>query len=148
MTSSRSLDAGLMALRLALGVVFVAHGAQKLFSIGYGPLTAMLGGLGMPLPGVNAAVLIAVELAGGLALIAGAMTRVTASLLAFTMAVATFTVHFANGFFMSNNGFEFTFTLGLASVALALTGAGAWSVDARLSRPQPASRGERRPLAA
>ena len=62
------------------------------------------------------------------------LTRVAALLIAGNMAVAIVTAHLANGFFLPS-GYEFALTLMLVSGALMLTGAGAYSVDARLSRP-------------
>ncbi|HEX5215741.1 MAG TPA: DoxX family protein [Vicinamibacterales bacterium] len=122
----------LLLLRAALGIVFVAHGWQKLTVFGLTGLSGYLAAAGMPLPTINAAILITVELVGGLALIAGLGTRVASALLAFTMAVAIGLVHIGNGFFAQNNGFEFPFTLMLVLLAMVMTGAGAYSVDARL----------------
>ena len=86
------------------------------------------------------------ELGGGLALLAGAFTRVAGLLIAGAMLVATVTVHLPNGYFLPN-GYEFTLTLLIASLAVTMTGAGAYSVDRWLSRsgrlaamPVPASR--------
>lgn len=124
-------DRGLLLLRVALGVVFVMHGGQKLFVIGHAGVTGFLTAMGFPFPSLNAALVIAAELGGGLALLAGAFTRVAGLLTAFTMAIAMVTAHLANGFFLPT-GFEYTFTLLLSSLALALTGPGAYSVDARL----------------
>jgi putative oxidoreductase len=128
---ARNVDAGLLLLRLALGIVFVLHGWQKATAFGVSGLSGSLASLGIPFPGVNAAILIATELGGGLALLAGAFARVAGALLAFAMAVATITVHLPNGFFLPN-GYEFTLTLLLASLAITAAGAGAYSVDARL----------------
>lgn len=139
------IDRGLLLLRVALGVVFVAHGAQKLLTMGPANVAGFLGQLGVPLPGLNAALLIAVELGGGLLLLAGAWTRVTAVLTAGAMGVATLLVHAPNGFFLPN-GVEFTLTLMLVSLALVMTGAGTYSVDARLAGGRdagPASAGTR-----
>jgi putative oxidoreductase len=86
----------------------------------------------VPFPGLNAALLIATEFGGGLALLAGAGTRVAAGLLTFAMTVAIATVHLANGFF-APTGIEFPLTLALASLATVFTGAGRYSVDALLS---------------
>jgi putative oxidoreductase len=134
MRKTLSLDLGLTLLRAALGIVFIAHGWQKFFVIGHAALTGFFSAI-VPFPEINAWIVPAVELGGGIALLAGAATRIVSVLLAFTMAVAMATVHFANGFFMQTNGYEFVLTLLLASVALALTGAGAFSVDrAILSR--------------
>lgn len=123
------LDLGLLTLRIGLGIVFVVHGWQKVFGMGHAGVTGFFESLGIPFAGLNAVVVMAVELGGGLALLAGLGTRVTALLLASTMLVATATVHWANGFAVSNGGYEFTLTLLLSSLALALTGAGRLSVD-------------------
>ncbi len=69
---ARNVDAGLLLLRLALGIVFVLHGWQKATEFGVSGLSGSLASLGIPFPGVNAAILIATELGGGLALLAGA----------------------------------------------------------------------------
>jgi len=127
------LNSGLLTLRLGLGAIFAVHGAQKAFVYGLDGVAGMFGGLGIPFPELNALIVTAVELVGGLALATGALTRLAAPLLAFTMAVAIGTVHAANGFFMADNGYEFPLILLAASLALTMTGPGAYSVDAWLS---------------
>jgi putative oxidoreductase len=134
--STSSIDRGLLLVRLALGVVFVMHGWQKVTVFGVDGLAGGFAQMGFPVPTLNAIVVTAVELLGGLSLLAGAGTRIAAVLLAFTMAVATVVAHGASGFFLPN-GYEFTLTLMLASLALTQTGAGAYSLDNRLA----ASRG-------
>jgi putative oxidoreductase len=129
--SMKNTDLGLLMIRVALGIVFVMHGWQKATEFGVSGLAGSLASLGIPFPGVNAVLLIATELGGGLAMLAGAFARVAGVLLAFAMIVATVTVHLANGFFLPN-GYEFTLTLMLASLAITAAGAGAYSVDARL----------------
>jgi putative oxidoreductase len=119
-------------LRLVLGVVFGAHGTQKLFEFGVGGTAGFLASLGIPLPTLAAVVVIAVELLGGLALMLGAWTRVVAALLAAEMLVAMLTVHARGGFFVPD-GIEYVLTLFAACLALAVLGAGAWSVN-RASR--------------
>lgn len=121
-------DRGLFVLRLALGVVFVMHGWQKLAVFGHAGVTGFLTQLGVPFPGVNAVLITAVELGGGVLLLAGAFTRIAGTLLAFAMLVAVVTAHLANGFF-APTGFEYPLTLLLASTAVTMTGAGAYSVD-------------------
>lgn len=125
-------DRGLLVLRLALGVVFVMHGWQKVFVYGHEGVTGMLAQLGVPFPGLNAVLLAATELGGGLALLAGAGTRVAAGLLTFAMAIAIATVHLAGGFF-APTGVEFPLTLALVSLAVVFTGAGRYSADARFA---------------
>jgi putative oxidoreductase len=132
-TNSRAVDRGLLFIRAALGVVFVMHGGQKLFQFGHEGVTGAMAGLGLPMPAVSAAAIIAVELLGGLALLSGTFTRMFAFLLAGAMGVATVTAHLANGFFLPA-GYEFTLTLMLVSLGVIFTGAGAYSVDALVSR--------------
>ena len=131
---SQWLDRGLFVLRVALGVVFVMHGGQKALVYGPAGVAGGMAALGLPFPQVSAVLITAVELGGGLALLAGALTRVAAFLIAGAMGVATLTAHLANGYFMPT-GFEYTLTLMLASLAVVMTGPGAYSVDKlRLAR--------------
>jgi putative oxidoreductase len=119
---------GVLPLRLVIGLVFVMHGAQKLFGFGLAGTAGFLGSMGIPLPTVAAAVLIAVELLGGLALILGAGTRYVAAALAVEMLVALLTVHLRAGFFVPD-GMEFVLTLLAGCLTLVAVGAGPWSVD-------------------
>ncbi len=119
---------GILPLRLVVGLVFIVHGGQKLFGFGLAGTAGFLGSLGIPLPMVAATVVIAVELLGGLALLAGAATRIAALALAGDMLVAILTVHARQGFFVPH-GVEFVLTLLGACLTLAALGAGAFSVD-------------------
>ena len=127
-----------LALRIPVGIIFVAHGAQKLFGWfgGYG-----LAGTGQWMdsiglsPGIVMALLAgAAEFFGGLALIVGLLVRPAAAVLAFAMLIAIFSVHIGNGLFMSNNGYEFGLALLAVSVSLLFSGAGRGSVDRLLAR--------------
>jgi putative oxidoreductase len=127
---------GSLALRLPVGIILVAHGAQKLFgwfggyglegtgqwmaSIGLGPgyLMALLAG--------------SAEFFGGIALILGLLTRPAALVSAFTMLVAIFSVHISHGLFMSNNGYEFALSLFAAALALTIQGGGSYAIDNKL----------------
>src|SRR5690606_22737207 len=127
-----------LALRVPIGVIFAAHGEQKLFGWfgGYGlqGTAGWLESIGLA-PGTLMALLAGgAEFFGGLALILGVLTRPAALALAFTMLVAIFKVHFVNGLFMANNGYELGLSLLAASVALLLSGAGRVSVDEISSR--------------
>jgi putative oxidoreductase len=127
---------GALALRIPVGVIFAAHGAQKLFGWfgGYGleGTGQWMDSVGLS-PGYLMALLAgAVEFFGGLALIVGLLVRPASAALAVTMVVAIFSVHIDKGLFMSNNGYEFALALLAAALALAFSGAGRGSLDRML----------------
>ena len=122
-----------LALRIPVGIIFMAHGGQKLFGWfgGYG-----LEGTGqwMASIGIEPGVLMAfmagsAEFVGGLFILLGLLTRPSAVVLAFTMIIAIISVHLANGLFMANNGYEFALALLAASASLALSGSGKVALD-------------------
>lgn len=124
-------------LRVPVGIIFAAHGAQKLFGwfggFGLQGTAGWLDSIGLA-PGVLMALLAGgAEFLGGIALILGVLTRPAALVLAITMLVAIFKVHIGNGLFMANDGYEFGLALLAASVALLLGGAGKVSVDQVIS---------------
>lgn len=138
-TRLMSTDGGAaaLALRVPVGIIFAAHGAQKLFGWfgGYGldGTGQFFGSIGLN-PGYLMALLAGLaEFLGGLALVAGVLVRPAAAALAFAMLVAIFAVHFTKGFFMSSGGYEYALALFAASVALLLSGGGRLSVDRALS---------------
>ena len=122
-----------LALRLPLGIIFAAHGAQKLFGWfgGYGlqGTGQWMDSIGLGPGVVMAALAGSAEFFGGLFLVFGLLTRPTALVLAITMLVAIFAVHIQNGLFMSNNGYEFGLALLAGAVSLAISGGGRASVD-------------------
>ena len=122
-----------LALRIPAGIIFAAHGAQKLFGWfgGYG-----LEGTGqfMASQGLEPGFLMALlagsaEFFGGIALILGLLVRPAAAVLAFTMLIAGVVVHGSGGLFLSNGGFEFALALLSMSVALVILGGGKLSLD-------------------
>ena len=125
-----------LPLRLGAGVIFAAHGAQKLFGWfgGYGleGTAGWMTSIGLEPGLLMATVAGSAEFVGGLLLIVGLLVRPAALLLAITMIVAIMTVHFQNGLFMSNNGYEFGLALLVVSVALVFRGAGSISADKAL----------------
>jgi putative oxidoreductase len=124
-------DVALAVLRGVLGVVFIAHGVQKLFIYGVDGIAGAFGSMG--LPPLLGPVIGTAELLGGIALLAGFLTPVAAAGLTLIMAGAIATVHGPQGFF-APKGYEFNLTLIAGLVAIALTGAGAFSLDAVLLR--------------
>jgi len=125
---------GLLLVRLVIGLLFVGHGAQKLFGWfgGYGPkgTGGWMDSIGIK-PGVFMAVLVgAAELVGGALFALGLFTPFAAALIAVTMIGAIATVHGKNGLWVTSNGYEYNAVLIAAVVAVALTGAGAYSLDA------------------
>lgn len=123
----------LLPLRLALGVIFFAHGAQKLFGLWGGRgLAAWVDGaapLGLRPSWLWMGLAAAAEFAGGIMVMFGFMTRVGAFMLACVMGVAMAGVHWKNGFFLNTGGFEYTLALMGMSLTLLIAGGGNGSVD-------------------
>ncbi|HEY0285538.1 MAG TPA: DoxX family protein [Pseudomonas sp.] len=124
---------GITVLRILVGVIFVAHGSQKLFGMfgGYG-----LEGTGqyMASLGLNPGYLMALlsgsaEFFGGLALVIGLLARPAALVLVVMLVVAILSVHIHNGLFMTNNGYEFALALLGGAIAVLFEGAGRLSLD-------------------
>lgn len=132
-TSSAQADLALLILRLVVGAIFIAHGAQKLFVFGLEGLQGAFGQMGIPAAGVVAPLVAVGELAGGFALMAGVLTRLVGVALALIMLGAILIVHLSAGFF-APEGIEFPLVLLGGALALAVGGAGAWSVDAVLAQ--------------
>src|SRR5437763_10679537 len=122
-------DVGLLALRLALGAVFLAHGAQKGFGAFGGPgfegATGFIGSLGFRPARLWAGLAVGGELAAGFLFLLGLLTPVASLLALATMAVAIAKVHGPKGFFIQNGGGEHLPALVLAPPAVAAVGPGA-----------------------
>ncbi|MGO4002640.1 MULTISPECIES: DoxX family protein [Pseudomonas] len=124
---------GLTVVRLFVGIIFAAHGAQKLFGLfgGYGiaGTAQYMESIGLA-PGQLMAILAGgTEFFAGLALIIGLLVRPAALGLTVLSLVAIFSVHISNGLFMANNGYEFALALLGGSIAVLVEGAGKLSVD-------------------
>ncbi|WP_295797428.1 DoxX family protein [uncultured Microbulbifer sp.] len=122
-----------LILRVPVGIILSAHGAQKLFGAfgGYGleGTGQWMASIGLE-PGYLMALLAGnAEFFGGIALVLGLLTRPAALISAFTMLVALFVVHLENGLFMSNNGYEFALALLMSTTALVFQGGGTFSLD-------------------
>ena len=129
---------GPLVIRLALGVIFFAHGAQKMLGwwggAGFSATVEAFTKQGMPAP--VAMLVIAAEFFGGMGVFFGCLTRFAAFGIAAVMTGAIFLVHIHNGFFMNwfdapgvKNGFECNLGYLAMAVSLMLTGAGPLSID-------------------
>ena len=129
---ARARDVALLVARIAVGVVFIAHGWQKLGG-GIGGTAKMFTMMGVPVPGVSAVYATFVELVGGAALIVGAAVPLFGALLFLDMAGAFVFVHAGHGLFADKGGFELVLTLGVAALLLAATGSGRFGLDALIT---------------
>ncbi len=132
---------GLAILRVVTGVIFVAHGAPKLFGGGVEGMAGMLGNMGVPLSTVAAWGVTLLEFFGGLALIVGLLVAPVAVLLALHMLMGIVLVHAAQGFYVVGSlappegpgGVEFNLLLIAGLLALIFAGSGAAALDSTLS---------------
>jgi putative oxidoreductase len=125
---------GLLLVRVVVGVLFMGHGAQKLFAWfgGYGPkgTGGWMDSIGIK-PGVLMAVLAGLmELGGGVLFTAGLFTPVAGILIALIMLGAIIKVHAKNGIWSTANGYEYPLVLFAVAIGIALIGAGDYSLDA------------------
>ena len=125
---SRRIDTGLLILRIVIGIVFLMHGGQKLFVYGFAGVTGAFGQMGIPMPAIAGPLTAIVEFLAGGALVIGLLTRLAAIGLAIDMLGAILFVHIKGGFF-APTGFEHAMTLLGANLAIALAGAGYYSID-------------------
>jgi len=127
---------GLTVVRILVGIIFVAHGSQKLFGAfgGYGleGTGQYMESLGLTPGYLMALVSGSAEFFGGLGLVVGLLARPAAVVLAATLVVAIFSVHISHGLFMANNGYEFALALLGGVVAVLIEGAGKFSLDRQI----------------
>lgn len=138
-------DLALLLVRLPLGVIFMAHGAQKVFGLfgGYGITGTIKAFEGMGIPPYLTMLVMLAEFGGGLGVFLGFITRVSALGIASVMAVAIWKVHWVNGLFLNatcqpGKGHGFEYNLALIGMALALLfgGSGRWGVDRLIWPPK------------
>src|SRR6266508_879779 len=130
------MSSGLLLLRIAVGSIMAAHGAQKLFGWWGGPgmrgTAGMVSSLAYRAPLLMAWGLTAAELGGGLSLATGFLTPLGALAVAVVMLNAIYVIHWPKGFFNGNGGYEFNLLIAASAVALAAIGPGRFSIEHRL----------------
>ena len=137
------VNVGLLILRLGVGLILAAHGAQKLFAwfggSGIGGFAGGLQKMGLRPPRFWAVMAGLAEFGGGLLVATGFLNPLGSFAVIAAMSVAILVVHLPKGFFNSKGGLEFPLSLAIAALALSVTGPGAYSLDGllRLSLPEP-----------
>lgn len=122
-------EAALSVTRVVLGIVFVMHGWQKYDGLTIDGVETMFDSLGVPFPYVSAVAVTMLELAGGVALVLGVLTRPVAILIAADMAGAFWFAHADYGFFVNEGGYELVLVLGVLCGLFAVLGGGRYSID-------------------
>lgn len=128
------ISIGLLLIRLVIGLSFMAHGAQKLFGWFGGHGLKGTGGwfesIGMK-PGVRMALIAGLsELVGGALFGVGFLTPLAALMIAGTMFIAIIKVHGPNGYWATQNGYEYNLTLLVVAISIAIIGPGYYAIDA------------------
>jgi putative oxidoreductase len=127
------MDLALLVLRVVVGLLFVGHGAQKLFGIfgggGLDGTAGMFDNIGLRPGWLHARAAGAAEFGGGALLALGLFTPFAAAILIAVMIAAVITVHAPNGIWNTNQGYEFNLVMAAAAFALAGAGPGSWSLD-------------------
>ena len=131
--STRQLALGLAVLRVSVATLFIRHGWQKLFVFGFAGVTGAFTQMGVPMPGITGPFIALLEFFGGIALVLGLFTRLVALGFVCDMLGAILLVKMGKGF----STYELEFLLLGASAAIAVAGAGAFSVDSTLDGRRP-----------
>jgi putative oxidoreductase len=134
-------SAGLLILRIALGGIFFAHGAQKLFGWfgghGLAGHVGFIGNLGVRPARLLGLVNSLAEFLGGLGIFAGFLTPIAAAGIIGSMSVAIIRVHWPKGFFNHEGGIEFPLILAITAFVIGLVGSGRFSLDRALGLRLP-----------
>ena len=132
MKNENLFNLSMLILRIVLGAIFVAHGAQKLFGtfdgIGLEGTAKMVEGLGFGNAYSIALVWACIEFIGGIFLILGILARCSAFAIALTMLIRLWKINIMYGFFIQNGGIEYGLLIIGACIPLILMGGGSWSV--------------------
>jgi putative oxidoreductase len=122
-------DAGLLILRVVLGIIMLYHGWPKLTNLG-GTIDGFTG-MGIPLPALSALFATLAEVGGGLLMLLGALTDVAGLLFAIDMLGTITFVHAKNGFAVNEGGVEWPLALLAMALAVALAGPGRYSIGGK-----------------
>jgi len=129
------MDTGLLILRIVFGLLLVGHGTRRLFGWfggrGLAGTARYFRAVGYWPPKFMASFAISAEIVGGAALAAGFMTPLAAAVVIGAM-LNTAAIHWRNGLWAADNGFEYPLVTATVAATLAFTGAGAVSLDARV----------------
>lgn len=127
------MDLALFVLRLIVGLLFVGHGAQKLFGAfggaGIDGTAGMFEQLGLRPPRLHAIAAGCAEAGGGVLLALGLLTPLGAAAITAVMVTAIITVHARNGIWNTEKGFEYNLVLIAGAFAIVGAGPGTWSLD-------------------
>lgn len=117
-------DAALLIFRAVLGIIFVAHGVDKMFFAGMDETTGQFSAWGIPQPQLSAYLASIAEMVGGAALVVGLLTTFVAGALALLMACALYSVHLSNGLFTADGGIEYPLVLVVSLLMIVVFGSG------------------------
>jgi putative oxidoreductase len=143
MYNRHAVDVSLLVIRLAVGIIFAAHGSQKVFGLFGGPgLSAFVEGMNKTMNVGPVAYLVAIgECFGGLGIIFGFLSRFSAASIIVIMGGAIYMVHAKNGFFMENHGFEYNIALIGLLIPIVILGPGSYAIGRFLPLPKSARTG-------
>jgi putative oxidoreductase len=132
MNKENKRDISIFFLRVTLGTIFFAHGAQKLFGmfggIGIEGTTRMMEGLGFSPPESSAVVWSCIEFFGGIFLSFGVLARYAALLISVVMVISIWKINASYGFFIQNGGYEYNLLIIASCLPVILLGGGKWSL--------------------
>ena len=132
-----AVDWALLAVRIVVGIIFMAHGSQKLFGAFGGPGLAGIMGPQGPGGGGVVGLLVGIgEFFGGLGLLVGFLSRFSAASIILIMLGAIVLVHGKNGFFLNNSGYEFNLALIGLALPVLIAGPGRFSLGRLLPLPK------------